>query len=129
MLLLELKLKRNATLGRVDGADLIEPKIVVDMDPEDGDPDNPVDNHPLDKVDLSHLEGDELLEMQNLLRKHGSAFSRDEKDLGKCPIRAPRLKLKDGAKPIRQPARRYNVGAMEEMIIQWISGAQNRRHI
>ena len=113
-----LKLKRNATLGRVDGADLIEPEIVVDMDPEDGDPDNPVDNHPLDKVDLSHLEGDELLEMQNLLRKHGSAFSRDEKDLGKCPIRAPRLKLKDGAKPIRQPARRYNVGAMEEMIKQ-----------
>ena len=81
-----LKLKKNAALGRVDGASLIEPQVVVDMDPEDGDPNNPVNNHPLDKVNLSHLEGDKLLEMQNLLRKHGAAFSRSERDLGKCPI-------------------------------------------
>ena len=113
-----LRLKKGATIGHVSNAVVDEPEVVVDMDPDEGDDDHPPDRHPLDKVDLTHLHGEQLEKMEALLLKHQSVFSRHDQDIGKCPLKAPRLKLKEGAVPIRQAPRRYGPGQMEEMLKQ-----------
>ena len=69
-------------------------------------------------MDLKHLKGKELAKMEALLLKHHTAFSRHELDIGKCPVQAPRVKLKAGETPSREPPRRYNTGQMEELIKQ-----------
>ena len=74
----------------------MEEELIVDMDPDEGHDEHPPDRHPLDKIDLTHLKGDELAKMEALLLKHHTAFSCHELDIGKCPVRAPRVRLKAG---------------------------------
>ena len=73
-------------MGHVSGAEIIEEEPVVDMDPDEGDDEHPPDRHPLDKIDLKHLEGEELAKMKKLLLKHHTAFSRHALDIGRCPV-------------------------------------------
>ena len=88
------------------------------MEPDDGNEEHPPDRHPLDKIDLTHLKGEELKKMENLLLKHQTAFSRHALDIGKCPLKAPRVHLKEGVTRSIEPPRRYNTNQLQELIKQ-----------
>ena len=113
-----IRLKRGATIGHVSEAELVKEETVVDMDPDEGDEEHPPDRHPLDKIDLTHLQGEELRKMEKLLLKHQTAFSRHPLDIGKCPVKAPRIKLKEGVTQSIEPPRRYNANQLQELIKQ-----------
>ena len=113
-----LRIRKGATIGHVSEAEIIKEETVVDMDPDEGDEEHPPDRHPLDKVDLKHLKGEELRKMENQLLKHQTAFSRHALDIGKCPVRAPRVHLKEGVTQSIEPPRRYNTNQMAELIKQ-----------
>ena len=102
-----LKIKKNAKLGSVS-ATVVDQTDMMIMENEGAGGNDPVDNHPLPLVDLSHLDAARAKQMGDILVAHQGLFSRSELDVGHCTVRAPKIHLKPGVTPICEPLRKYN---------------------
>ena len=112
-----VQLKGNATLGIALEITIDESEMIT-MASDEGNDEIPPDNHPLDKVNLEHLDENKKKKMEKLLSKHHQVFSRHKWDIGKCPIQSQPIKMKPDAKAVREPPRKYNAEQMEELTKQ-----------
>ena len=109
-----LKLKKNAKMGSVSPT-MIDDEDVMVMEHEGESGKEPVNDHPLGEIDLSHLSVERKKEMGDLLVRHQGLFSRSELDVGHCTVRAPKIQLKEGVVPICEPLRKYNQRQLEAL--------------
>ena len=66
------------------------------------------DNHPVDKVDLGHLDEEERSLVEDMLRRKHRAFARGKNDLGKVDSFKVHIELKDKNDVIKDGPRKYS---------------------
>ena len=124
-----IKLRKGASIGTAAPASLdhLEQQNLVTMESDESPHGASPDGHPLPLIDLTHLEGDEKSQVEKLLLKYHAVFARNEDDIGRCPLTAPPVRMKEGGKIVCEPPRRYNNNQMQELIKQ--TGEMERKGI
>ena len=116
-----MKLLRNTVVGTARSCEVIteEPLLVPSDDPDVVDDDAEdsgydaesadeaeIDPHPLDKIKLDHLAGEERKEVEKVLSRYPECFARHAWDLGLTPLMEYKLDLKPGEEaPAVEPQR------------------------
>ena len=109
-----VSLKRHATMG-VATPTIIEEKSKIDL-LSDLETSGSPDGHPLDQLpQMSHLTKEQREEVEKLVLKYHTLFSRSDDDIGNCTLGPVRLPLKENYKVVKEPMRRYNHEQREAM--------------
>jgi hypothetical protein len=88
-------LRKSTHMGHAQEADCTADNEQV-LSADDGPPS---DDHPLDKVDLSHLSGEQLEQAQQVLRTHHKVIARHDDDVGLTKLLKHDIELLPGTKP------------------------------
>ena len=110
----DVKLYKSCSIGKASVAKIKENDLIMDLKPED-EVDTSPDMHPIDKINLEHLDEEKRKKVEQMLLRRHKAFSRGENDLGHSNLIKHKIDVENEDEIRAGPPRNYSKAKQEAM--------------